>query len=75
MLLGGSGWGYGLGVAVTADEVSGPGRYGWSGGYGTTWFNDPAEGLVLIVLTQVSDLLWSGAQQEFGRLAYAEAAP
>jgi CubicO group peptidase (beta-lactamase class C family) len=71
MLLGGSGWGYGLAVTVARDEVSGPGRYGWAGGYGTTWFNDPAEGLVLIVLTQVSDLLWNGAVTEFGRLAYA----
>jgi CubicO group peptidase (beta-lactamase class C family) len=69
-LLGGSGWGYGLAVTVTADEVSGPGRYGWSGGYGTTWFNDPDEGLIAIVLSQVSDLLWGGSVTEFGRLAY-----
>jgi CubicO group peptidase (beta-lactamase class C family) len=64
------GWGYGLAVTVTADEVSGPGRYGWSGGYGTSWFNDPGEGLIAIVLGQVSDLLWSGALTEFDRLAY-----
>ncbi len=70
MLLAGSGWGYGLAVTVDADEVSGPGRYGWSGGYGTTWFNDPAVGLTQIVLSQVSDLLWSGALTEFNRLAY-----
>jgi CubicO group peptidase (beta-lactamase class C family) len=72
MLLGGSGWGYGMGVTVEADEISPPGRYGWSGGYGTTWFNDPGEGLVSIVLSQVSDLLWAGALPEFGRLAYGE---
>ena len=72
VLLGGSGWGYGLAVTVKADEVSGPGRYGWSGGYGTTWFNDPGAGLISIVLGQVSDLLWSGALTEFGRLAYAK---
>src|SRR4030095_959545 len=35
-LLGGSGWGLGLAVTVAPDEISGPGRYGWSGGYGTT---------------------------------------
>jgi CubicO group peptidase (beta-lactamase class C family) len=69
MLLHGSGWGYGVAVTVAADEVSGPGRYGWSGGYGTTWFNDPGRGLVAILLTQVSDVLWSGAVAEFGRLA------
>jgi CubicO group peptidase (beta-lactamase class C family) len=71
-LLGGQGWGYGMAVTVTADEVSGPGRYGWSGGYGTSWFNDPHEGLIAIVLGQVSDLLWNGALTEFGRLAYGK---
>jgi CubicO group peptidase (beta-lactamase class C family) len=72
MLLDGAGWGYGVGVTVKADEVSGPGRYGWSGGYGTTWFNNPVQGLVAILLTQVSDVLWSGAVPEFGRLAHLD---
>ena len=70
-ILGGSGWGLGMAVTVERDEVSGPGRYGWSGGYGTTWFNDPGERLTGIALTQVSDFLWSGALTEFNRLAYA----
>ena len=52
------------------DEVSGPGRYGWSGGYGTTGSTTRAPGVVVIVLSQVSDLLWNGALTEFGRLAY-----
>jgi CubicO group peptidase (beta-lactamase class C family) len=72
MLLGGSGWGYGMAVTVAPDEVSGPGRYGWSGGYGTDWFNDPAEDLTVILLSQVGDLLWNGALPEFCRLAYAK---
>jgi CubicO group peptidase (beta-lactamase class C family) len=72
MFLGGAGWGYGVAVTVADDEVSGPGRYGWSGGYGTSWFNDPSAGLISIVLGQVSDLLWNGALPEFNRLAYAE---
>jgi len=72
MLLGGSGWGYGMAVTVEPDEVSAAGRYGWAGGYGTTWFNDPAEGLISIVLGQVSDLLWNGSISEFGKLAYAK---
>jgi CubicO group peptidase (beta-lactamase class C family) len=71
-LLSGSGWGYGLGVTVKADEIGGPGRYGWAGGFGTDWFTDPREGLIFIVLSQVSDLLWSGAVTEFGKLAYDE---
>ncbi|MGK5678978.1 serine hydrolase domain-containing protein [Actinoplanes sp. URMC 104] len=70
--LGGSGWGYGLAVTVGSDDVSGPGRYGWSGGYGTDWFTDPAEGLIFIVLSQVTDLLFGGALPEFSKLAYAD---
>jgi len=70
-LLGGSGWGLGMAVTVAADDISGPGRYGWSGGYGTTWFNDSHEGLIGIAFTQVSDFLWSGALTEFNKLAYA----
>jgi CubicO group peptidase (beta-lactamase class C family) len=71
-LLGGAGWGYGVAVTVAADEVSGPGRYGWSGGYGTSWFTDPSTGLIFIILSQVSDLLWNGSLTEFGRLAAEE---
>ncbi|WP_433369836.1 serine hydrolase domain-containing protein [Actinoplanes sp. CA-142083] len=70
-MLSGSGWGYGLAVTVADDEVSAAGRYGWSGGYGTSWFNDPQERIVSIVMSQVSDLLWSGALTEFNRLAYS----
>jgi hypothetical protein len=28
------------------------GRYGWNGGLGTLWFNDPREQLIGILLTQ-----------------------
>ncbi len=28
------------------------GSYGWDGGLGTSWFNDPAEGLTAILITQ-----------------------
>lgn len=71
MILGGSGWGLGMSVTVEPDDVTAtPGRYGWAGGYGTDWFNDPHEGLIAIALTQVSDFLWSGALTEFVKLAY-----
>jgi CubicO group peptidase (beta-lactamase class C family) len=69
ILLGGHGWGYGVGVSVTPDDVSAPGRYGWSGGYGTVWFNDPNRGLVAIAMTQVSDFLFNGGLAEFEKLA------
>ncbi|MEV6490857.1 serine hydrolase domain-containing protein [Actinoplanes sp. NPDC051633] len=61
-LLGGAGWGFGMAVEAS-------GRYGWSGGYGTDWFNDPGERLIAIGLTQVSDFLWGGAMTEFIALA------
>jgi CubicO group peptidase (beta-lactamase class C family) len=46
----GMGWGFGLGV-----QVEGPrrGRFGWSGGQGTDFFVDPADGTIGILLTQV----------------------
>lgn len=29
-----------------------PGRYGWDGGYGTSWYADPREDMHAILLTQ-----------------------
>ncbi|MEU4564836.1 serine hydrolase domain-containing protein [Actinoplanes sp. NPDC023936] len=69
--LSGQGWGYGMAVSVTPDEISRPGRYGWDGGYGTTWFNDPDRELTAIALTQTVDFLFNGAREEFQRLAAA----
>jgi CubicO group peptidase (beta-lactamase class C family) len=69
-VLGGRGWGFGMAVATAPDEVSPvPGRYGWDGGYGTSWFNDPNRGLVAIAMTQTSDFLFNGGLAEFARLA------
>jgi len=69
-VLNGEGWGYGMAVVVKPDDVSDvPGRYGWAGGYGTAWFNDPHKDLVAIAMTQASDFLWSGAMLEFEKLA------
>jgi CubicO group peptidase (beta-lactamase class C family) len=54
MILGpGRGWGLGLGVQVAPSPYGvQPGAYGWDGGFGTSWFNDPARGLSAILLTQ-----------------------
>jgi CubicO group peptidase (beta-lactamase class C family) len=71
--LAGRGWGYGMAVSVTPDEVSQPGRYGWEGGYGAAWFTDPGRGLIAIALTQTIDFLFNGAADEFQRLAAAVA--
>jgi CubicO group peptidase (beta-lactamase class C family) len=69
LILGDRGWGYGVAVATEAEsEWPVPGRYGWDGGYGTTWFNDPHRGLIAMAMTQVSDFLWNGGLEEFHRL-------
>lgn len=69
VLLNPRGWGYGMAVAPEPDQFSAPGRYGWDGGYGTVWFNDPHRQLVAIALTQTSDFLFNGGRDEFTRLA------
>ena len=49
----GRGWGLGVGVQVSANSYGvQPGAYGWDGGFGTSWLNDPATGLTGILLTQ-----------------------
>jgi CubicO group peptidase (beta-lactamase class C family) len=69
-VLGGQGWGFGMAVSVAPDETSPvPGRYGWAGGYGSTWFNDPHRTVVAIAMTQTPDFLFNGAATEFSRLA------
>jgi CubicO group peptidase (beta-lactamase class C family) len=49
---GSQGWGFGVGVQVRRTGL-GPsvGGYGWAGGLGSSWGNDPAKGLVGVVLT------------------------
>jgi CubicO group peptidase (beta-lactamase class C family) len=48
-----SGWGLGLSIVTRPDVVAAPpGRYGWNGGLGTTWWSDPKEDLVAILMTQ-----------------------
>jgi CubicO group peptidase (beta-lactamase class C family) len=68
-ILGGRGWGYGVAVVTRPEsEWPVPGRYGWAGGYGTDWFNDPHRGVIAMAMTQVSDFLWNGGLDEFDRL-------
>jgi CubicO group peptidase (beta-lactamase class C family) len=47
------GWGMGLSVFTRRDDLCNvPGRFGWDGGYGTSWYSDPRENLTGILLTQ-----------------------
>ncbi len=52
------GWGFGVSVFTQrTDLASVPGRYGWDGGYGTSWYVDPKEALIGILMTQ---RVWDG---------------
>jgi CubicO group peptidase (beta-lactamase class C family) len=47
------GWGFGVSVVTRRDDVAAvPGRYGWDGGMGTSWYSDPREDMVTILMTQ-----------------------
>jgi CubicO group peptidase (beta-lactamase class C family) len=48
------GWGLGVSVVVSrrADLASVPGRFGWDGAFGTSWYVDPKEELIGVFMTQ-----------------------
>ncbi len=47
------GWGFGVSVITKRDDIAAvPGRYGWDGGLGTSWYSDPREEMVTILMTQ-----------------------
>jgi CubicO group peptidase (beta-lactamase class C family) len=47
------GWGLGLSVITARSDVAEvPGRFGWDGAFGTSWYVDPNEQLIGILLTQ-----------------------
>ncbi len=48
-----SSWGFGMAVDIGRNEIfHNPGRFGWTGGFGTTAYTDPAEELIGILFTQ-----------------------
>ncbi len=50
--LDGRGWGFGVSVITTRDDIAAvPGRYGWDGGMGTSWYSDPRENMITILMT------------------------
>lgn len=47
------GWGFGMSVFTGLDDPNAaPGRFGWDGGYGTSWYSDPHQQLTGILLAQ-----------------------
>ncbi len=48
------GWGFGLSVVTERRTYSSVGSYGWAGGLGTSWQNDPEERLIGVMLTQAA---------------------
>jgi CubicO group peptidase (beta-lactamase class C family) len=68
------GWGFGLSIVTRRDDVSAvPGRFGWDGGMGTSWFADPREEMTAILMTQAG---WPSPDpppicRDFWTLAYA----
>ncbi len=76
--LGALGWGFGVGVQLRRTGlVRTVGSYGWDGGLGSSWVNDPAERLVGVVL---STDMFSGSDvlplplQDFWTTVYASLA-
>jgi CubicO group peptidase (beta-lactamase class C family) len=48
-----SSWGLGMAVDIRRNEIfHTPGRFGWTGGFGTTAYTDPAERMIGILFTQ-----------------------
>jgi CubicO group peptidase (beta-lactamase class C family) len=52
-ILDGRGWGFGLSIIDPPEGGGRPKGYGWSGGFGTVWTNDPDDDLSAILCTQV----------------------
>jgi CubicO group peptidase (beta-lactamase class C family) len=48
-----SSWGFGMAVNIRRNEIfHTPGRFGWDGGFGTTAYTDPEQGMIGILFTQ-----------------------
>ena len=47
------GWGLGLSIVIKRQDLADvPGRFGWDGAFGTSWYVDPKENMVGVLLTQ-----------------------
>lgn len=58
-------WGLGMSVILKRNDLPNiPGRSGWNGGLGTSWYSDPTEDLVGVLMAQVAGFP-SGIYQDF----------
>jgi CubicO group peptidase (beta-lactamase class C family) len=65
------GWGFGVSVVTRRDSIASvPGRYGWDGGLGTSWYSDPTEEMVIILMTQCAFGYPNPPNVDFWTLAY-----
>lgn len=66
------GWGFGVGVTTRrAGGTAVPGQFGWDGGLGTSWYADPQEEMLAILLTQRGAFpLFSPVYQDFWTSVY-----
>jgi CubicO group peptidase (beta-lactamase class C family) len=66
-------WGFGMAVDIQCNEIfRTPGRFGWDGGFGTSAYTDPAEGMISILFTQrmMDSPQWPKVFTDFWTLAY-----
>ena len=69
----GHGWGFGMAVVTRRDEIwTVPGSFGWDGGLGTSWWVDPREDMITILMTQAAWISSSppDVNRDFWTLAY-----
>jgi CubicO group peptidase (beta-lactamase class C family) len=66
------GWGFGVSMITRRDGVAAvPGRFGWDGGFGTSWSSDPHEDVVAILMVQrLYDSIVTDIHADFLTLAY-----
>ncbi len=69
------GVGFGLGVSVTLDParaqlIGSPGEYAWGGAASTAWWNDPAEEMSVVLLTQLTPSSTYPIRRELRVLSY-----
>ncbi|WP_405775500.1 beta-lactamase family protein [Streptomyces sp. NBC_01390] len=69
--LGNFGWGFGTGVSTRRTPLGlSVGSYGWYGKYGTTWFNDPAQDMTTMLITQYTEAWGLPVFHRFWRAVY-----